>query len=119
MTIAAEDGQKVVLDSAAGGRVPDDYPKDVPVYTDAKVTMSQSATEKHTRIMLLESSRPPEKIADFYKQGLEGNGWKVDTNVSVPQVIVLTAIKEKRQAVVQIMSAGDKRTINQILSDKE
>jgi hypothetical protein len=118
MTFTGKDGQKVVMD-VGGGKVPGDYPKDVPVYDGAKVIMSQSVSEKNARNLVLESNDAAEKIAEFYKKGLESNGWKVEGTVNMGEMNMFTATKDKRQAVVQIVNAGEKRTITQVLSDKQ
>src|SRR5271155_2919691 len=57
MTFTGKDGQKVEI-NAGGGKVPADYPKDMPVYEGTKVVMSQSANEKNTHTLVLESSDP-------------------------------------------------------------
>src|SRR5882724_11351513 len=67
MTFTGKDGQKVVMD-VGNGKVPADYPKDVPVYDGAKVILSQSASEKNTHNLVPESNDPPEKISEFYKK---------------------------------------------------
>jgi hypothetical protein len=117
MTFTGKDGQKVEINTG-GGKIPDDFPKDAPVYEGTKVVMSQSANEKNTHTLVLESSDPADKISDFYKKGLESNGWKIDSSMNVAQMSMVTASKDKRQAVVQVMNGPDKRTINQVLSDK-
>jgi hypothetical protein len=117
MTFTGKDGQKVVMD-VGGGKIPGDYPKDVPVYDGAKVILSQSASEKNAHNLVLESNDPAEKIAGFYKTGLESNGWKIEGNMNMGEMSMFTAAKDKRQVVVQVVNAGDKRTITQVLSDK-
>src|SRR5216110_1732478 len=82
MTFTGKDGQKVVMDMG-GGKVPADYPKDVPVYDGAKVILSQSASEKNAHNLVLESNDPADKIADFYKKGLESNGWNIEGAMNV------------------------------------
>jgi hypothetical protein len=37
-----------------GGKVPDDYPKDVPLYEGTKVIMSNTASEKHAKHLVME-----------------------------------------------------------------
>jgi hypothetical protein len=118
MTFTGKDGQKVVMD-VGNGKLPADYPKDVPVYDGAKVILSQSASEKNTHNLVLESNDPPEKIAEFYKKGLESNGWKIESTMNMGEMSMFTATKDKRQAVVQVVNAGEKRTISQVLSDKQ
>jgi hypothetical protein len=118
MTFTGKDGQKVEINTG-GGKVPDDYPKDMPVYEGTKVVMSQSANEKNTHTLVLESSDPADKISDFYKKGMESNGWKIDSSMNMGQMNMVTASKDNHQAVLQVMNGPDKRTINQVLSDKQ
>lgn len=117
LTFTGKDGQKVVIDSG-GGKVPADYPKDVPVYDGAKVIMAQSANEKNTHNLVLESNDAAGRISDFYKKGLESNGWKIEGTMTMGEMNMVTAVKDNRQAVVQVVNNSEKRTINQVLSDK-
>ena len=116
MTFTGKNGEKVSLD-VNGGKMPDDYPKDMPVYEGTKVVMSQSANEKNTHSLVLESKDPADKIAEYYKKGLESSGWKIEGTMNMGQMNMLTAKKDNRQAVVQIVNDTEKRTISQILSD--
>ena len=117
MTITAKDGKGMTMNMGEG-KVPDDYPKDLPVYTGAKVVLTQSVSDKNARSLMLESSDPTDKISEFYKKGLESNGWKIENTMTSGDMTMFTAIKDNRQAVLQIMNGGDKRTISQVLSDK-
>ena len=117
MTFTGKNGETVAI-NMNGGKVPDDYPKDVPLYEATKVIMSNSASEKHARHLILESKDPADKIAEYYKKGLESNGWKVEGTMNMGEMNMFTASKENRQLVVQIANSADKRTITQILTDK-
>ena len=117
MTFTGKDGQKVEI-NPNGGKMPDNYPKDMPVYDGSKVVMSTVVSEKNAKNLILESPDSAEKIADFYKKGLESNGWKVEGTVATPQMTMFSGTKENRQAMVQIMEGSGKRTINQVLNDK-
>src|SRR5438093_5842639 len=90
MTFTGKDGQKLVMD-VGGGKVPGDYPKDMPLYESAKVMMSQSANEKNTHNLVMESNDAAEKIAGFYKKGLEGNGWKIEGSMNMGEMNMFTA----------------------------
>jgi hypothetical protein len=117
MTFTGKNGDTVAI-NMNGGKVPDDYPKDVPLYEGTKVIMSNSASEKHARHLILESKDPADKIAEFYKKGLDSSGWKVEGTMNMGGMNMFTATKENRQLVVQISDSNDKRSISQILSDK-
>lgn len=118
VTFTGKNGEKVAINTN-GGKMPDDYPKDVPVYEGTKVVMSQSASEKNTHSLVLESGDAADKIAEFYKKGLDSNGWKTEGTMNMGEMNMFTATKDKRQLVVQVMNSADKRTINQVISDKQ
>jgi hypothetical protein len=117
MTFTGKNGETVAI-NMNGGKVPDDYPKDVPLYEGTKVIMSNSASEKHARHLILESKDPADKIAEYYKKGLDSNGWKIEGTMNMGEMNMFTATKDNRQLVVQISNSSDKRTISQILTDK-
>ena len=117
MTVTGKNGETATL-NFNGGKVPDDYPKDVPVYTGAKVVMSQSASDKHAHSLMLESEDSADKIAAFYQKGLEANGWKTESTVNAAQLTMVNATKEQRQMTLQITDAGAKRSIMQVVADK-
>ena|SRR5438876_597549 len=98
--------------------VPDDYPKDVPIYPGAKVTMAQSGPRQHLRDLMLVSNDSAGKIVDYYRKGLESNGWKIQNTMTSDQVSALTAVKDNRQAILQVLYREGKSTINQVVSDK-
>ena len=116
MTFTGKNGEKVAI-NMSGGKVPDDYPKDVPLY-NAKVIMANSSSEKHTQHLMMESEDTAEKIAEFYKKGLDSNGWKTEGTMNMGEMNMFTASKNNRQLVIQISNVADKRTISQILTDK-
>jgi hypothetical protein len=82
------------------------------------VIMSNSASEKHARHLILESKDPADKIAEYYKKGLDSNGWKIEGTINMGEMNMFTATKDNRQLVVQISNSSDKRSISQILTDK-
>jgi hypothetical protein len=118
VTVTGKDGNTATLDFNQN-KVPADYPKDVPIYSPAKVVMSQSSSEQNARNLMLESPDALDKIVDFYKKGLESNGWKSESAMTTAQLTMLNATKDQRQLVLQITDSGGKRGVMQILSDKK
>ncbi|MGI8989538.1 MAG: hypothetical protein ACR2I2_08130 [Bryobacteraceae bacterium] len=118
MTFTGRDGKQVSIEMNTGS-MPSDYPRDVPVYKDARVVMAQSMSEKHGRHVMLETSDPAAKIVDYYKRELGANGWKIEANMSTPAMDMITAAKDKRQLVVQVIGNNEKRSINQTVADKD
>ena len=118
MTFTGKSGEKVTMDINSG-KLPGDYPADAPVYKDAKITLSQTVSEKNGRNLVMETGDAADKIAAFYKTGLESNGWKIEGTVAMGELNMITAAKGTRQFVVQITNSGDRRSIMQTLADKQ
>jgi hypothetical protein len=118
MTFTGKNGEKVQMD-VNSGKVPDDYPADVPVYKDARITLSQTVSDKNGRNLVMETGDAADKIIGFYKAGLESNGWKIEGTVAMGDMSMLTATKAARQFVVQITNSNDKRSIMQTVADKQ
>lgn len=118
ITVTGKDGKSATM-SFNENMVPDGYPKDVPIYSPSKVVMAQSASDKNTSNLVLESPDAADSIVAFYKKGLDGNGWKTESTMATAQLTMLTASKEQRQVVVQITDSGAKRNVMQVVSDKQ
>ncbi len=81
--------QKVTLKSnegdftfEEGGKLPEGFPQDFPVYPGAKLTSSWTAggeSSKGTSVVW-ESDDATSKVADFYKSELVAKGWKITAN---------------------------------------
>ncbi len=117
MTFTGKKGEKVTLD-VNSGKLPDDYPGDVPVYKAARIVLAQSVSENNGRNLVMETADTGDKIAAFYKSGLEGSGWKVEGTVAMGDLNMITATKGTRQFVVQITNSAEKRSIMQTVADK-
>ncbi len=118
ITVTGKDGKTASL-TFNQNKAPDDYPKDVPIYSPAKVVMSQSGSDKNARNLVLESPDAVDKIVDFYKKGLDSNGWKTESTMTTPQMTMFTATKDNRQLLLQISDSGGKRGVMQVISDKQ
>lgn len=119
VTFTGKEGEKFTINSE-GGKVPDDYPKDVPVAGGAKVMMATTATNEGNTgtSLILESTDSHEKVLAFYKKGLADNGWKIETTISQPNVTIIAASKDKRNLSLQIGESEGKTSITQIVASK-
>ncbi len=117
ITVTGKHGEKVTTDVGLA-KVPEDYPKDIPVYSDATVNMAQNISEKNARNLMLETGDSAEKIASFYKTALDMNGWKTEGTVAAGAMHLITAAKAKRRLTIQITNANGKRSILQTIQDK-
>lgn len=119
VTFTGKEGEKLTINSE-GGKVPEDYPKDVPVASGAKVLMSTSANNagQSGTSLVLESADSHDKVLAFYKKGLVDNGWKIETTISQPNVTIIAASKDKRNLSLQIGESDGKTSITQVVASK-
>jgi hypothetical protein len=121
-TVSTPSGDvKVEESGSAGSKLPDDYPKDVPVASGAKIVMATSVNNADTKgsSIVLESAESFDKTVAFYKKGLADNGWKIDGTISGENTTMLTAAKDTRQLVVQIGESEGKCSVRQSLGVKK
>ncbi|MDQ6705561.1 MAG: hypothetical protein M3Z85_06315 [Acidobacteriota bacterium] len=118
MKITGRDGKQVSIDMNTGS-MPSDYPKDVPVYSGAKVVIAQAISEKNGSHLMLETADSAAKIIEYYKKELDANGWKTEASMDMGAMSIITATKDKRQLVIQVVGDNNKRSINQTLAGKD
>ena len=119
VTITGKNGEQVTINSE-GGKLPGDYPKDVPVASGAKVVMATNVNNEKDRgsNLVLESTDSLEHLVAFYQKGLNDNGWKVNATLSQPQMTVITAAKDTRELSLSIQQAEGKCTVTQAVALK-
>lgn len=104
-------GQTVEVGSQ---KVPDNFPKDFPLYPGAKVTSSASGAQagKSSGFWLsMTSGDAAEKILGFYKTEFAKNGWTVESTVSVNDMTNQTVSKGDTQGSVSVgKGSSDKET---------
>lgn len=61
-----------------GAELPDDFPSDVPIYKNAKVTSSSTSTADQGYSASLSTTDSQSTVADYYKAELEKQGWTID-----------------------------------------
>jgi hypothetical protein len=113
-TFTGKNGETMTI-NPAGSKLPDDYPKDVPVAGGAKIVMATSVNDNKSSSLVLESADSFDKTVAFYKKGLADNGWKIDGTISGENMTMLTAVKDTRQLVVQIGESEGKCSVRQTL----
>ena len=119
VTVTGKNGETMTINSE-GGKLPDDYPKDVPVASGAKIVMATSANtaDNQGSSLVLETADSFDKTVTFYKKGLADNGWKIEGTISGENMTMLTAAKDNRQLVVQIGESNGKCSVTQNLGVK-
>jgi hypothetical protein len=120
VTFTGKNGETMTINSE-GSKLPDDYPKDVPVASGAKIVMATSVNnaDNKSSSLILESADGFDKTVAFYKKGLADHGWKIDATISGENMTMLTAAKDTRQLVVQIGESEGKCSVTQSLGVKK
>ena len=119
VTFTGKDGEKMTI-ASEGTKLPDDYPKDVPVVSGAKIVMATSANTADSSgfSLILESADSFDKTVAFYKKAIADNGWKSDATVAAEKMTMLSATKDTRQMVVQIGESDGKCSVTQTVGKK-
>ena len=104
VTIKSKEGTMVI----SGGEnvsLPDNFPKDVPVYKGAKVLTSISSKEGMS--VTLQTTDAVAKVAEFYKTQMAAQGWQSEASLDTGHQTMLNYKKEARTAAVIIMADQD------------
>jgi hypothetical protein len=93
--VTTKDGNFKMATGESGVALPDDFPKDVPVYPGATVKASYAAGK-----VLMVHLQTKDSIADsgkFYQEQLKNNGWEIGTTLNQADTSMVTAKKAGRQ----------------------
>jgi len=117
------DGKEVSFNSggmrqtsrAGKGSVPDDLKK--LVYPGAIASGSQSASETdkdandHSRYLNLSSSDSIEKVAAWYETALKGEGWNIEKNEAMGNLVTISGTLKDAEVAVNIADDSGKTSI--------
>ncbi|MCX5759060.1 MAG: hypothetical protein NTU83_11240 [Candidatus Hydrogenedentes bacterium] len=121
MNISTQDGQTTMTSQEGGAKsvvgkgakVPDTFPKDIPVYAGVEVTMaSENAADKSFMVQAA-TKDAVDVVSAYYKKELAGKGWTESQTVNQagpPPMQMLTYAKGDRELMVMIQAA-DKTTM--------
>jgi hypothetical protein len=114
--VTGKDGKSVDINT---GKAITDYPSDTPLYS-GKAEMDLKSNENHSRVVAIQTPDSIDKINTFYKAELEAKGWKIETNMTTPEMTLYAATKGDRKLVIQVSGDPSEKmqTINQTLADK-
>lgn len=113
-------GSKVKMDKSGesfsfggfsvGSSLPDDFPKDIPLYPDAEIGghISGAGEEGSGSTVTFTSDDDADEIYEFFATKLKDNGWNTET-VSIGEMRMLNISKDNRNGVVTI-NPGDSKT---------
>ena len=95
--------------ASTSGQLPDNWPNDVPVYTDSAITYSGSTnpqTGAAGAAIIFTNSASAKTILDYYKKELTAQGWTIDQSATSGGVSVLSAAKDQRKLGLAITENG-------------
>jgi hypothetical protein len=108
-------GRDVVYD-AKSGKVPDNWPSDVPVYPG--VTVKASLQGNGNRTLVLESTDSPEKVVAFYKGKLSGMKQEADMNMNGSMMLSFDDTPKQRKVLITAAVQGDKTAVNLAVTEQ-
>lgn len=104
--------------NVAEAQLPDTFPKDFPVYPEAKIVSSVS-----TNGLLVTFTVPPGhglvKVVPFYKTGLATSGWTITSSFDSDTIQTWAITKGTMEGSVSITSERDQMTIEVALGEKK
>jgi hypothetical protein len=99
------------IDISRGGQgvaLPDDFPKDVPVYPGG--TAISSIKSDDGMVVTLQTADAFDAVVDFYAKELKTQDWTTNSTLKLPTGTTYVNTKEKRNLSVSI-TGGDKTMI--------
>jgi hypothetical protein len=112
-------GQKV---SVGSQELPANFPKDFPVYTDAKVAGSvtgSGAEEANGMFVTFTTTDQLDTVVAFYKNELQAKGWTTTSSINTNGMQTWAVEKDTTQGSVTISFADGTTTILVTLGTKE
>ncbi len=100
------------MKTGEGAGLPDNFPKDVPVYAGLKIEMSMSMAEQDGFTVSGTTPDSIDKISEFYQKESADKGWKEEMNMKQPDTHMLIYKKEGRVLNVVVSKSDDKTSVS-------
>ena len=102
-TVRSKDGKvDYTINSGPGAKIPDDFPRDIPIYKNARVNAGMSMAGSKT--VILEMSDPGATVMEFYTDSLKADGWEQKTEMNTGPMMVKNFEKGTRRVSINVMS---------------
>ncbi len=102
-------------------KIPDNFPKDFPIYPESTITSSLSgnAAEKNSGFWLtLTTNDNTNKVTSFYKENLETNGWQTQTTAGSQNGTNWAVTKKNLSGYITITTADNQTSILIVLGEQ-
>jgi hypothetical protein len=97
----SKDGKVKISANEAGVPLPDNFPKDVPIYKGAVVKVA--STQGKTMMVHLNVSASMAEVFKYYQDQLKEQGWEIETTMSLGEGNMLAAKKAERKCTAMVM----------------
>lgn len=114
--IKTKDGESTI--SYNKDKLPDNFPKDIPVYSPASVQMSQIMDNGKTVMASLNTTDDMAKVAEFYKKALPQAGWEIKADMNMGNTFLVQGEKGEQSLNVSATKEQDKTIITLALGEK-
>ncbi|HEO69949.1 MAG TPA: hypothetical protein ENN80_01700 [Candidatus Hydrogenedentes bacterium] len=115
ITMTDEEGPASVTIGEAA-TIPEDFPKDVPLYKELELRMVQSMPGQQSYLVLAHSKDPVETIAGFYAKECEAQGWEEEMTVNQQGSRMVLYKKGERNLQVGVIPEEDGTAVNLTVS---
>jgi hypothetical protein len=117
VAIKTEEGETLNV-SYGKDSLPDNFPKDVPVYSPASVKMTQILDDSKS-VISLGTQDDVSKVAAFYKKELPAKGWSVKNEMSMGNMSLLHVQKGNRALNVTVNKSDEETIISMVIGETE
>jgi len=114
--IKTKDGESII--SYNKNKLPDNFPKDIPVYSPASVQMTQIMENGKNVMASLNTDDDPGKVMQFYKKAFSQAGWEVKGEMSMGNTSLLQGKKGGKELNVTVNREQGKTVIALVMSEK-
>jgi hypothetical protein len=112
-----KDGTVKVTAGGDNVKLPDNFPKDIPIYKGAKIQMSSSQPKASLVHFVVDASVAD--AAKFYQDELKKQGWEIETSMNMNDTSMLSAKKDKQNCTVVVVKQDKGAMIQLTVENKE
>lgn len=111
------DGSSTVAQAGEGAKIPTDFPKSIPIYTDSRVTVAinTKTDDKQSYQVSLESNDKVTDVIHFYESHFESNNWEITNRTNLDSngqtYFVIEANKDGIKCAATAVSSKDSEVV--------
>ena len=117
INIKTEEGETVQV-SYGKNKLPENFPKDVPIYSPSEIAVSQVIDEEKSVMVSLSTKDDPSVIAKFYKEKLPKKGWTIKNEMRMGNMVLVQGEKGGKVLNVTVNKDDQKTIISLVIGEK-